>query len=33
MNEDGYKKLNDRHDEVNAMLYSLTNNWRNFSNL
>ena len=33
MTEDEYKKLDDRYDEVNAMLYSLTNNWRNFSDL
>jgi four helix bundle protein len=33
MNEDEYKKLDDRYDEVNAMLYSLTNKWQNFSNL
>ena len=31
--EDEYKKLDDRYDEVNAMLYSLTNNWQNFSDL
>ena len=31
--EDEYKKLDDRYDEVNAMLYRLTNNWQNFSDL
>lgn len=31
--KDEYKKLDDRYDEVNAMLYSLTNNWQNFSDL
>ena len=31
--ENEYKKLDDRYDEVNAMLYSLTNNWQNFSDL
>ena len=31
--EDEYKKLDDRYDEVNAMLYSLTNNWKNFPDL
>ena len=28
-----YKRLDDRYDEVNAMLYSLMNSWQNFSNL
>jgi four helix bundle protein len=31
--KDEYKKLDDRYDEVNAMLYRLTNNWQNFSDL
>ena len=31
--KDEYKKLDDRYDEVNAMLYSLTNNWQNLSDL
>jgi len=30
MNEIIHKKLDDGYDEVNAMLYSLMNNWRNF---
>ena len=33
MTKDEHKKLDDRYDEVNAMLYSLTNNWQNFSDL
>jgi four helix bundle protein len=33
MTKDEHKKLDDKYDEVNAMLYSLTNNWQNFSDL
>jgi four helix bundle protein len=33
MTKDEHKKLDDRYDEVNAMLYSLTNNWQNLSDL
>lgn len=28
-----HRKLDDRYDEVNAMLYSLMNNWQNFSDI
>jgi len=28
-----HKKLDDRYDEVNAMLYSLMNNWQSFSEI
>jgi len=31
--KDEYKKLYDRYDEVNAMLYSLMNNWQTFSDI
>jgi len=30
---DEHKKLDNGYDEVNAMLYSLMNNWQNFSDL
>jgi len=33
MPKDKHKELDDRYDEVNAMLYRLMNNWQNFSNL
>lgn len=33
LNEIIHKKLDDRYDEVNAMLYSLMNNWHNFFNI
>lgn len=33
MTKNEHKKLDDRYDEVNAMLYSLTNNWQSFSDL
>jgi four helix bundle protein len=29
--ESEHKELDDRYDEVSAMLYSLANNWQNFS--
>lgn len=29
--KDEHKRLDDRYDQVNAMLYSLMNNWQNFS--
>lgn len=29
--ESEHKKLDDRYDEVNAMLYTLMNSWQNFS--
>jgi four helix bundle protein len=31
--ENEHKKLDDRYDEVSAMLYSLANNWRDFSSI
>jgi four helix bundle protein len=31
MTKDVHKKLDERYDEVNAMLYSLTINWQSFS--
>jgi len=31
MTKDEHKKLDDGYDEVNAMLYGLTNNWQSFS--
>jgi len=31
MTKDEHKRLDDKYDEVNAMLYSLMNNWQSFS--
>jgi len=31
--ESEHKKLDDRYDEVSAMLYRLANNWRNFPDI
>jgi len=33
MTKDEHKRLDDKYDEVNAMLYSLMNNWQNFSDI
>jgi len=33
MTKDEHKRLDDKYDEVNAMLYSLMNNWQSFSDI